>query len=127
MNLTVFLAQLWGPAILAVGLGILLNRGYYVQLYRDLNKNSLAGLTFGMFAIAAGIAQVLVHNAWTSFPVGLISFLGWGLLVKGFVFTIFPKFVDKMGDWEADSKLVPSAGVLVLIIGFYVTVIGYFM
>jgi len=66
MDITTFLAQIWGPIILAVGLGVFISRNYYMRIYRDLEKETLAVLVFGMVAMAAGIAQVSVHNIWNN-------------------------------------------------------------
>ncbi len=127
MNPTSFLAQLWAPTLLAVALGIFVSRKYYLKTYRDLQKETLAVFLFGIVAISAGMAHINYHNSWTTFPEGVISFLGWGLLAKGLIFAIAPGFVDKAGDFEADSKLIPVAGALTLIVGTYLAWVGFFM
>jgi hypothetical protein len=120
-----FLAQIWGPAILAVGLGVFFSRSYYIRIYRDLEKGAFAALIFGMAAMAAGLAQIQVHNVWDTVPEIMISLLGWGLVLKGAVFTIVPHLADKGGDWAADSKLIPLVGAVMLAIGGYLSYIGY--
>ena len=125
MDITISLAQLWGPALLAIGIGFFTSRQYYLKIYRDLQNETLAVLIFAMAGIAAGIAQIQAHNVWGSFTEGLVSFLGWGLLLKGAVFAIMPSVVDKIGDWEADHRVVPFAGALVIIIGAYLTWFGF--
>jgi hypothetical protein len=126
MDTTLFLAQLWGPAILAVGVGILLSRSYYVKLYRDLEREKLAVLTFGLVALTMGIIHINVHNVWSTFPQMFISLLGWGLLVKGIAFVAFPKVVDQSGDWAVHAKLLPTLGIVLMIAGVYLSWIGYF-
>ena len=125
MDITVFLAQIWGPIMLAIGLGIFVSRSYYLKLYRDLEKEMLAVLIFGMLGTALGIMQIGVHNAWNTLPQIVVSALGWGLLLKGLVFIIAPRFVDRGGDWEAKSGLLPIAATALLIIGAYLVWIGY--
>lgn len=126
MELTTILAQLWGPTILLVGIGVFMNGSYYLAIYRDLEKNSLSLLTFGMLAVAGGIAQILFHNGWDTLPQIIVSLLGWGLLLKGALFIVAPRVVDRMGDGWADRKLIPVAGILMLLIGGYLSWIGYF-
>jgi hypothetical protein len=123
---TLFLAELWGPILLAIGLGFFFSRKYYVKVYRDLEKEAFAVLFFGMFAIAAGITHVMVHNLWGTLAESVISILGWGLLLKGVICVVFPGFADKASDWALNSKIVPAAGVLILILGIYLTWAGYF-
>lgn len=127
MDTTLFLAQLWGPAILAVGVGTFVSRNYYIRIYRDLEKAAFAVLVFGMAAMAAGIAQVSVHNTWGSLPEILVTLLGWGLFIKGTLFVAWPDFVDLMGDWAVYTKLIPLAGVAMLLIGGYLSWFAYFV
>jgi hypothetical protein len=49
MELTQFLAQIWGPVILAIGLGIFVSPKYYSKVYHDLEREPLAILVFAMF------------------------------------------------------------------------------
>jgi len=121
-----FLAQLWGPVMLAIGLGIFLSRNYYIKIYRDLEKAPFAALMFGMVAMAAGITQILFHNVWNTLPQIVVSLLGWATLLKGTVFVVWPHLADKGGDWTVDSKLVPAAGAVMLIAGTYLSWVGYF-
>src|SRR3989344_3594429 len=125
MESTLFLAKLWGPAILAVGIGVFVSRSYYIKIYRDLEKDALAVLLFGMVAMTTGIAHILVHNIWGSFLPSLISFLGWALLIKGTLFVVAPRFVDKAGNFWVNKKLVPLAGMLTLIAGAYLICVAY--
>jgi len=125
METTLFLAQIWGPVTLAVGLGILVSANYYVKIYRDLEKEKFATLVFGMMALAAGSAHIVVHNTWNTLPEIVISLLGWGLFAKGAVLTIAPKLADKAGDWTVKSKLVPAAGGFAVLLGVYLCWLGY--
>ncbi len=117
--------QIWGPIMLAVGLGFFVSQKYYTKLYRDLDKQSFAVFVFAIVAIAAGIAQIQAHNVWGTFPQIVISILGWGVFLKGVIFAISPNFVDRAAEWESKSKLIPVAGALMLILGVYLTWAGY--
>ncbi|OHA59960.1 MAG: hypothetical protein A2589_03600 [Candidatus Vogelbacteria bacterium RIFOXYD1_FULL_46_19] len=125
MDVTTLLAQIWGPVILAIGLGVLVSRSYYLKIYRDLEKETLAMLIFAMVAIAVGIIHIRIHNVWGNLSEILISFLGWALLAKGLMFAIAPKFVNRAGDWAVKAKAVPVAGIVMLIIGAYLSWVGY--
>jgi hypothetical protein len=127
MDVTIFLAQLWGPVLLALGIGILSSRAYYVRVYRDLQKEPLAFLVFAMTAISAGIAQILAHNVWDTTLQAVISLLGWGTLAKGVLFAVAPSFVDRMGNWQAESKWLSVVATLLLVLGAYLTWMAYFV
>lgn len=126
MDVTLFLAQIWGPVLLAVAIGIFGSRSYYLKIYRELEKDALAVLTFGMIGMSAGIAQVSFHNVWETFPQVVVSFLGWGTLIKGALFVIAPSFMDRAGDGWANLKMIPVAGMLALLVGGYLSWFAYF-
>lgn len=121
MELTTFLAQLWGPILIAIGIGFFVSRSYYVRVYRDLEKAPFAVLFFGMAAMAAGIAHVLYHNVWGSPVEIVVSLLGWGLLLKGIICVVAPKLADRSADWALDVRVVPAAGAIAFLIGAYLT------
>jgi hypothetical protein len=126
MDMTMFIAQIWGPILFAVGLGIFLNGKYYARIYHDLEKETLGLLTFGVVAMAAGIIQISVHNVWDTVQHAIVSALGWGAFVKGAAFIVAPKFIDRGGDWALNSKLLPLVGSLTLLLGSYLSWVGYF-
>ena len=126
MDITVFLAQIWGPVILAIGIGMFTSRAHYVRIYRNLENEALAILMFAMAGIVLGIMQVTAHSIWSTPSQILISLLGWGLLVKSVMFAILPGVADRFGDWAADSKLITVVGIVMLIGGGYLSWIGFF-
>lgn len=123
---TVLLAQIWGPIMVAIGIGFFASTKFYKSVYRDLEKAPFAVVFFGMFAMAMGIIQVMVHNMWNTLPEILVSLFGWALLAKGIVCTAFPSFADKSGDWALHAKFVPAVGVAALALGAYLSWVGYF-
>lgn len=126
MNTTMFLAQLWGPVVLAVGLGLIVSPSIYKKVYHDIEKEPLALILFGIIGIAASVAHILYHNSWASFPEGLISFFGWALLLKSVTFAIAPKFVDWSGDWAVRIKLLSVSRIFMIVVGIYFIWLGFF-
>ncbi len=124
MDITIFLAQMWGPVLLAIGLGFLFSGKYYLKIYRELDKQSFAVFTFALLAIAGGVAQIQAHNVWGTFPEVVISILGWGLLVKGIIFALAPRFVNRTAEAEAKMNLIPLAGTLMVMLGIYLSWLG---
>ncbi len=124
--LTLFIAKLVGPAILAFGIGIFVSRDYYAKIYRDLQRETLAVFMTGLTVLLAGIAIVLYHNIWDSFLAGLVSLMGWLSVVKGLALLIVPGKVDKIGDAIAESNFFTFAGALAVIAGGYLSYVSYF-
>ncbi len=125
-SITIFLASMWGPALLVLGIGFFVSPNYYIRIYRDIEKETFSLLVFGVGGMMAAIAQISYHNTWDTLPEIIITLLGWGTLLKAAVYTIKPNIADKGGDWVVASKLVPTAGVLLLVIGGYLTWFAYF-
>lgn len=125
MENTIFLASMWGPAMLAVGIGFFMSKRHYQKIYRDIQREPFALLIFGMAGIAAAIAQISMHNVWGNLTEVIISFLGWGLLLKSILFLVMPNFTDKIGNRVARANLVGMAGTVMIVIGGYLSWIAY--
>lgn len=126
-EMTIFLSQITGPIFLAIGLGIFIAPKYYIKVYRDIEKETLAMLGMAVGMIAIGIVWIGRHNIWDSVPAIVISLIGWGTLIKGFAIALFPGWVDNMGDMAAKSKaLLNLVGIFVLVIGVYLSWVGFF-
>jgi len=97
-------------------------------MFREVGKETVALLLSALIAIAGGVAQILAHNIWVSFPEILISLFGWILLVKGGVLAIFPKLAGKVGRrFLKIPAAIITAGVVTLILGIYITWFGFLM
>lgn len=125
MDITVFLAQLWAPVLLALGVGMFVSPSYYKRLYRDLEKETLALVTLAIVLIMGGTAHILAHNVWDSLATAVVSLLGWGAFLKGITFAVAPRFVDRKGNWAVKAKIVPTIGVVLIVLGTYLALVGY--
>lgn len=121
------LAGVWGPAMIAMGLGVFISRNQYIRVYREIEREPMALLVFGLAAMAAGIWHVGTHNVWESLPEIIVSFLGWGLLLKGLAATIMPKWIDRSGNWVvSNQQMLSFVGGAVLLVGVYLTWFAYY-
>jgi len=126
MNITLFLAELWGPILLAVGAGLFLSRGYYRRVYRGIETEPLATLAFGIVAMVVGISQIMIHNVWHGAPEIIVTLLGWGTLLKGIAVIVMPESAGKAARQWQSAKLIQLSAGLVLVIGLYLTWYAYF-
>ncbi len=125
MDLTAVLAGIWGPTLLAIGVGMFMSRGYYSKMYRDLEKDALAMLAIGIACMVVGIVQVQMHARWESVPQIVVTLLGWATLLKGVVLLVAPVIADKRGDMFARYNLVPAVGALMIALGGYLSWLAY--
>ena len=124
MQLSIFLAKVWGIFLVILCLSVLLNRERFLRVAkRAVNETSI--FVSGMIALMIGIPHILIHNIWTPDWRGLITFLGWITVVKGIVRLFFPEkllnFVQK-GSYK--SVFIYGVSIL-LLLGLYLTYIGF--
>ena len=125
MDATLFLALLWGPVLVAIGLGVFISGDHYASIYRNLQREPMAVLGFAMTAMAAGIAQVSIYGRWGTFTEGVLSVLGWALLVKGVLLALVPHWAYWTSEQVGQSSLMPVIGALLLIVGGYLSIVGF--
>jgi hypothetical protein len=121
-----FLAQLIGPTLLMIGLGILANRdGYRAMAHEFLQSRALIYLA-GLLALVPGLAIVLTHNVWALDWRVLITILGWLSVVGGVFRVLFPLKVMAVGEkMVASPGYMLVGGVVALALGVILSVVGY--
>jgi uncharacterized membrane protein HdeD (DUF308 family) len=126
MQASVFLARLIGPALLIVGVGILLNQNYY----RGMTKEFVAGRPLfylaAVIGVVAGLAIVLVHNVWELSWRVLITLFGWINLLRGALSILLPEQSFALGGRMMAGRNMPMiAGIVALILGLVFCYFGY--
>lgn len=126
MTTTTFLAQLMGPIYLTVGVGFLLNQKFYSKVTKDFEKHD--GLTYlsGIFVLLIGLLLVLSHTVWEFNAAGVITFIGYMATLKGLAILLAPKLFYQRLHFVLKSKnLITTAGIIALLLGFYLSYAGY--
>lgn len=126
MDITTMFAQMWGPVLLLIGVGIFTSPAYYGKLYRDFTNEPFAAFVFGIFASAFGIGQVGLHNMWGSLTEIIVSMLAWGMLLKGAVFIVAPDLAAMGGRIVSNRATVSGIGVALIVLGGYLTWVSHF-
>ncbi len=124
---TLLIAQLAGPAFVAVGLGVLVNRAAYQKIYAAMETEMMAMYFVAVSLIVLGTAIVLRHNLWSTPAEIVISLLGWATLLKGLSLTIIPDMMIGLAKSLKIDKMLPLAGVGALVLGGYLVWIGFFL
>ena len=127
MDNSVFLAKLIGPYIIVVGIGLIFNQKVFRQIIEDFAKNPALVYVTGLITFVAGLAIVLSHNIWVADWRVIITVFGWMALVKGAWLIIRPGAVNKMTKiYLNHMNLVLIPWVIMLLIGIFLTIKGYF-
>lgn len=103
MNLSNFLAELWGIIITIVSLTLLINLKQLEKLFVKI-ENKATIFFFGIITLIIGITIVLVHNVWALDWRVSITIFGWLTLLKGLDLLFFPERMKKrwpkMKKWQ---------------------------
>lgn len=123
---SLFLAQLVGPTLFVIGLGMIVSRDAYRTMAQEFLGSRALIYIAGILAFVPGLAIVLTHNVWVAgWPV-IITLFGWLALLGGIFRLIFPQEVTRIG-----SRIIamPSAltvgGIAVLALGAVLSFFGY--
>jgi hypothetical protein len=120
------IARLVGPLFATIGVGILTNSETYRVIAQQYIANPVFIYFSGIAALAAGLAILNAHNAWTPDWRSAVTFIGWLLTVVGVWRIIAPQFIPFVaGAVTANTHFFVAFGVLMLTLGGFVTYKGY--
>jgi len=123
MQLSIFIAQLYAVAFLAIGLGFFIAPKYYAKAYTEMMKDPSLFLVWGIFALLAGFLIVTRHNVWHGGPI-LVTIFGWIALIKGFSLIVLPQhFPIGFKGWFKSAALMRLWGAFAIILAL---ILGYF-
>ena len=126
MGTSLFLAQLIGPVLIVIGVGLLLKKTEFREMATDFLSSRALIFVSGLLTLVTGLAIVLTHNVWEfNWPV-IITILGW-LSVFGGVFRIlFPDSVQSMGTSMLDKPATMTvSGAIQIVLGLWLSYVGY--
>lgn len=125
MELSIFLAKVIGLLLMLVAVTLLVNRKN-VDLLFDIYRHPAAVLLTGILDTVLGIVFVLGHNVWTLDFRGIITVIGWILLVRGVGRILFPSRVTHMLEkFKKMQSVVAPLLIFVFLIGAYLAYIGF--
>jgi len=127
MEISIFLAQVFGIYFLVIGLSLFIRKRAVYKLMSELVRNSHIMYPTGMFIFILGLLLVLSHNIWTSGWVLLITILSWLTLLKGVAYLFIPgNHLAKFGRavWKIPGFYV-IIGILSIVIGVYFIIQGF--
>ena len=91
MSSTIFLGRLLGLYLVAISVGMLVNRRRTLAALDEMARSGPWMLFSGMVATAAGLAVVLAHNVWSGGALAIaVTIFGWAALLKGLTLLLVP-------------------------------------
>ncbi len=125
MELSLLLAKSIGLILMLVAAALLFNKKNIAFLFK-LYRHPEAVLFTGMLETILGVLFVLNHNIWTLDYRGVITFIGWILLLRGLGRLLFPQRVTKMlTKYQKMQSLFAPLLVFIFLVGAYLTYVGF--
>lgn len=124
-NTTLLVLQLVGPAFTLLGLGMLLNKKFYLDSFEAFTKNAHL-LTWAAFINLVIAAAILTHhNLWSTPQEVIVSLIGIFAGLKGLHMTLAPKhWLKRVPKYMSDTFMTYGSFILVLF-GLYMVYNGY--
>ena len=92
-EMTLFLAQVFGPTLFIVSLGMILNPKFYMKALQDFTNSPLGLIGSSIGLIAVGMVLVMKHFLWGSLTEIIVSILGLATLIKGILLAVMPQMM----------------------------------
>lgn len=132
MDLSIFLAQVFGVYMLFVGIVVLIRGKEMRKVAHDFAKNSGLVYGLGVFVFILGLIIVLSHNIWDGTWRTVVTILGWLTLLEGAAYLLLGqsvtvrmvKFFDSKAWYVGGSIVSILLGVYLIQIGFDVSLLG---
>ena len=125
MELSFYLAKVWGLFGVLLCIGLLLNKKQLISIIKHFEGNALSGLLAGVVTLGIGVAQVVGYESWTFDWKGLITLYGWIALLKGVAILVIPGYLEKFAKVFAKEVWYTIAFVIFLIISAYLLFMGF--
>ena len=126
MDLSIFLAKLFGLYFLIAGGIIMMRQKSYMHIITDVLGNKGLLMVVAACQLVAGLALVIAHPIFTPDWRGVISLIGVWIMIEGVFYLAAPytkvaRFVRMFNN----STWFTSGGLLAVVLGAYLAGKGY--
>lgn len=126
MTLTLLLAKVFGLALIAVSIALLLKREFFAKITRDFLQQDLLRLVISFLELLAGLFIVIGHNVWSPLPAAVITVLGWVFVLEGGSYLLLPqKYTARFINAVNRPQFFVASGVIGLVLGIYLADYGF--
>jgi hypothetical protein len=124
--LELFIAKLFGLYLIIMGVLVLLKKKSVMPAIMEIAKNRALTIVLGALELAAGLAIVIVFQEVSVTPTGLISLIGYMMIVEGLVYLSLPvKQIQKMVRYFGNRQWFMASGVVAVLGGIYLAGFGF--
>ena len=118
--------QIFSLFYITVGVGILVNPGFYKKLFEDFIENAAVMYLGGIMALLVGYLILAFHNTWTGGFSVIITIFGWLAMIKGLVILIRPKIMIALSKAILQKEnILKIEAVVIIILGLAFSFLGF--
>jgi uncharacterized membrane protein HdeD (DUF308 family) len=122
----VFIAKLFGLYLIIMGALVLTKKKSVMPAISDIIKNRALTIVLGGLSLAAGLAIVISFQQVSLTPTGLISLIGYMMVIEGVVYLSLPlKAVQKIVRSFGNKQWYMASGVVAVLAGIYLAGFGF--
>ena len=116
MDTAVVLGQVLGAVFVLVGISVL-NKRTATSLIAGLDNSPALLWIAGVITFLAGAVSLSIYAVWSSDLRVLITIIGWLLVIKGALITLFPVSMMSFYRKFENSPMMFFAGIVAIILG----------
>ena len=125
MDISIFLAQVFGLYFILAGVAILVRPGSTIELLQLFTNRDVSFLS-GFIALMVGVPLVLLHNIWDGTWHVVITLLVWLTFLKGFTIIFAPELVASwINTLSTYPRIVRHMIWVPILVGLYLLSIGF--
>lgn len=126
MDLSIFLAKLFGLYFLIAGGIIMLRQKSFMPIITEFFSSRALIMLMGAIELVAGLAIIIVHPTLTPDWRGVITLIGWTLVVEGILYLASPYTkIHKMLRHFNTPTWFTSGGLVAVVLGAYLAGKGF--
>jgi len=113
MDITIFLARLWGSFFIIFGALFIITKQLGKTI--EMTDDKAFVISTGYITLLMGLITVILHNVWVAGWEVVITLLGWSTVIKGIMKIGFPEKIHK--EAQRFKKKQAVSAVILLILG----------
>ncbi|RJR12776.1 hypothetical protein C4585_03215 [Candidatus Parcubacteria bacterium] len=126
MDLSIFLAQLLGAYFVIAGGVVLFRRKSLIPVVAEFGHDRALILVIALMQLLGGLAIAISHSIWTPDWQGLITLIGWWMIVESVLYLTMPYTgIRRWIRMFNTNQWYVAGGFLSIAIGLYLAGIGF--
>lgn len=125
MDVSIFLAKLFGLYFLITGPYMILKRDTIKGVFTDYFEHPSIVVVNGALSLITGLLIVLFHNVWELSYKILITLFGYLSIVRGVIHLYLPDRAHNMAEKMSSGNALLISGFVFTLIGIYLTWVGF--